>query len=206
MYCYGDKMRRKLLKPIGLLLAGILIQMISHAQEFGQSPEELQRIRDYRLLELYAKEQAKINASRQNTSSDQPYQKANTQVAAPESEELFTAATDGNTNQIGQLLSQGLNINVSNNEGETALHMAAARGHYSTLIYLINQGADVNARTVKNWIPLHHAVRFRHPNIVNYLIKKGAATHAKTTDGLSAIDMANNLKDYRLLSILGARK
>lgn len=123
----------------------------------------------------------------------------------PEAEDLFAAAINGNNAQIGKLLSQGLDINVSNGERETALHMAAARGHYSTVIYLINNGAYVNARTIKNWIPLHHAVRFRHANIVNYLLQRGSSPVARTSDGLSSIDMAKNVNDYRLLSILGAR-
>ncbi len=124
---------------------------------------------------------------------------------APESDDLFLAAVNGNNAQIAKLLAQGLDINVSNTERETALHMAAARGHYSTVIYLINNGAYIKARTVKNWIPLHHAVRFSHPNIVNYLMKRGSSAHEKTSDGLSAIDMARSVNDYRLLSILGAR-
>jgi len=125
--------------------------------------------------------------------------------AAPESDDLFLAAVNGNNAQIDKLLAQGLDINVANRERETALHMAAARGHYSTVIYLINNGAYIKARTVKNWIPLHHAVRFNHPNIVNFLLKRGSSAHDKTSDGLSAIDMARNVNDYRLLSILGAR-
>ncbi|MCF6189048.1 MAG: ankyrin repeat domain-containing protein [Cocleimonas sp.] len=127
------------------------------------------------------------------------------QQARPEAEDLFMAAVNGNNGQIGRLISQGLNINAANAERETALHMAAARGHYSTVIYLINNGAHVNARTVKNWIPLHHAVRFRHANIVNYLLQRGSSAGARTSDGLSAIDMARNANDNRLLSILGGR-
>lgn len=125
--------------------------------------------------------------------------------AVPESDDLFLAAVNGNNAQIAKLLGQGLDINVSNAERETALHMAAARGHYSTVIYLINNGAYIKARTVKNWIPLHHAVRFSHPNIVNFLMRRGSSAHERTSDGLSAIDMARNANDYRLLSMLGAR-
>jgi len=127
------------------------------------------------------------------------------QQPAPEADDLFMAAVNGNNGQIGNLVSQGLNINVANAERETALHMAAARGHYSTVIYLINNGANVNARTVKNWIPLHHAVRFRHANIANYLLQRGSSAGARTSDGLSAIDMARNTNDRRMLSIMGAR-
>jgi len=127
------------------------------------------------------------------------------QRPAPEADDLFMAAVSGNNGQIGRLVSQGLNINIANAERETALHMAAARGHYSTVIYLIHNGAHVNARTVKNWIPLHHAVRFRHANIANYLLQRGSSAGARTSDGLSAIDMARNVNDQRMLSIMGAR-
>ena len=127
------------------------------------------------------------------------------QQAQPEADDLFMAAVNGNNGQIGNLISQGLNINSTNAENETALHMAAARGHYSTVIYLINNGAHVNARTVKNWIPLHHAVRFRHANIANYLLQRGSSAGTRTSDGLSAIDMARNVNDNRMLSLMGAR-
>jgi ankyrin repeat protein len=73
------------------------------------------------------------------------------------------------------------------------------------VIYLVKRGAYVKAATVKNWIPLHHAVRFRHHNIANFLIERGSSAYARTSDGLTAIDMAKNMKDYRLLSILGAQ-
>jgi len=83
--------------------------------------------------------------------------------------------------------------------------MAAAHGHYSTVIYLINHKAYVHSRTVKNWLPLHHATRFNHANIAHYLIQQGASPYARTSDGMSAIDIAKQLKDKRLIYILNGR-
>ncbi|MGK0270947.1 MAG: ankyrin repeat protein [Cocleimonas sp.] len=83
--------------------------------------------------------------------------------------------------------------------------MASARGHFEAVMVLVRNGANVNARTVKKWIPPHHAVRFRQANIVNFLVQLGASANVRTSDGLSSIDMANNNRDYRILSILGAR-
>ena len=194
-------------KFIGIVLVGLFAQSTSHAQ----TPEEQQRIREMRLLEWHAQEQAQNNSYQQgqgqyeaqNVSFDQPYQQA--PVAAPDREDLFNAASSGNIQQIQKLISQGLDINVSNAERETALHMAAARGNFEAVMYLVKSGANVNAQTVKNWIPLHHAVRFRHPNVVNFLIQRGSYAAARTSDGLSPVDMARNNNDYRLLSILGAR-
>lgn len=157
--------------------------------------QQQNKIREYRLQQWQAQ---------QKNIQPQQYQQENTQVT-PDAEDLFDAATNGNVEQVRRLLAQGLDINISNRERETALHMAAARGHYPLVIYLVNNGAYINAATVKNWVPLHHAVRFRHPNIVNFLMKRGSSATRRTSDGLSAIDMARNANNYRLLSLLGAR-
>lgn len=124
----------------------------------------------------------------------------------PDAEDLFRAASSGNVDLISRLLSQGVNINASNRERETALHMAAAKGHYSAVIYLVKNGANVNALTVKNWIPLHHAVRFRHHNIAKYLIQQGSYVAARTSDGLSATDMARTANNKYMLSIISTRR
>ncbi|MEB8431275.1 ankyrin repeat domain-containing protein [Cocleimonas sp. KMM 6892] len=208
-----NTMRKLLLSLITLLIVGLNFVSVSHAQDYnnGQTSLEQQRIREMRLLEWYAQqqqaEQGVPQSATQNVSGNQPYNapRAPAPVATPEADDLFAAANAGNVNQLRTLLSQGLDINVSNRERETALHMAAARGHYSAVIFLVNKGAYVNAPTVKNWIPLHHAVRFRHPNIVNFLINHGSSPQSRTSDGLTAVDMARNVNDYRLLSILGAR-
>ena len=127
------------------------------------------------------------------------------QAAVPRRDAIFEAATTGNVRLIGQLISQGVNVNQANRERETALHMAAAKGHYSAVIYLLNHGANINARTINNWLPIHHATRFRHAQIANYLKQKGSPIYAKTSDGLSAVDMAKALNDRRILGIFGVR-
>ena len=211
-------MRSFSLKLIGIIVVGLFAQVACQAQDWnGQSAAEQQRIREIRLLEWHAQQQAGQNVQQQqyieqgqnqvqpqNISLNQPYQQAPA-AATPEREDLFNAASAGNMQQINKLLSQGLDVNVSNSERETALHMAAARGHYEAVMLLVRKGAYVNAPTIKNWIPLHHAVRFRHPNIANFLIQRGSSAQARTSDGLTAIDMASNNRDYRLLSILGER-
>ena len=206
-------MRKLLITFITTLFIGLNFFSVSQAQDItsDQTALEQQRIREMRLLEWYAQqqqaEQAIPQSAPQNVSADQPYHspRSPAPIAAPEAEDLFAAANAGNVNQLRTLLSQGLDINISNRGRETSLHIAAAKGHYSAVIFLVNKGAYVNAKTVKNWIPLHHAVRFRHPNIVNFLINHGSKAHSRTSDGLTAVDMARNVNDYRLLSILGAR-
>jgi len=206
-------MKRFTTKKVGIFVIATLANMSIQAQDLNrQSSAAEQRMYEMQLLEQYAQEQAlqqqNINqntqAPAQNVSLNQPYQPAPA-VTAPERQDLFDAANAGNIQQIKKLLSQGMDINVYNDQRETALHMAAARGHYQAVIFLVKSGAYVNAPTVKNWIPLHHAVRFRHPNIVNFLVQRGSSPQARTSDGLTAVDMARNNRDYRLMSIMGAR-
>jgi len=175
------------------------------------TPEEQQLWEDAYQAEQARAEKAKaLQTQRQAQYRINPrpvvYQpRANQPQQAPEAGELFDAATSGNVQRIGQLLSQGIDVNVSNAERETALHMAAARGQYRAVIYLVKNGAYVSARTIKNWIPLHHATRFNHPNIVNYLLQHKSSARAQTSDGMSSIDMAKTVNNNRMLSILGAR-
>lgn len=125
--------------------------------------------------------------------------------ATPHAEDLFSAATNGDIGRIARLLNQGLNVNIANDQRETALHMATAKGRYQAVIYLINHGANIHARTVNNWLPIHHAARFRRAVIANYLIQRGSSPYARTSDGLSAIDMARATRDQRLLGVFHAK-
>jgi len=155
--------------------------------------------------QIKQKPASKVTHRLRQTSKTPPKYQPQITNKKPDPKVLFNAASSGNNQIIARLLSQGININIANNEGETALHMAAAHGHYSTVIYLINHKAYLNARTIKNWLPLHHATRFRHANIANYLKQQGSSPYARTSDGLSAIDMAKSLNDKRLIHILTAR-
>ena len=180
----------------------ITVPSTPEEQQLWEDAYEAEQARAEKAKALQTQRQAEYRTN-SRTVVYQP--RANQFQQAPDAEELFDAATSGNVQRIGQILSQGIDINASNAEGETALHMAAARGQYSAVIYLVRNGAYVSARTVKDWIPLHHATRFNHPNIVNYLLQHNSSAQAQTSDGMSAIDMARTVNNNRMLSILGAR-
>jgi len=180
----------------------ITVPSTPEEQQLWEDAYEAEQARAEKAKALQTQRQAEYRTN-SRTVVYQP--RANQFQQAPDAEELFDAATSGNVQRIGQLLSQGIDINASNAEGETALHMAAARGQYRAVIYLVRNGAYVSARTVKDWIPLHHATRFNHPNIVNYLLQHNSSAQAQTSDGMSAIDMARTVNNNRMLSILGAR-
>ena len=180
----------------------ITVPSTAEEQKLWEEAFQAEQLRAEKARALQKARQAQYRANPKPVVYQPEYQQ---EQFIPEADDFFDAASSGNVQQLGQLLAQGIDVNTANAEGETALHMAAARGQYRAVIYLVKNGAYVNAKTVKNWIPLHHATRFNHPNIVNYLLKYNASAYQRTSDGLSAIDMARNLNDNRLLSVLGAR-
>ena len=168
------------------------LQQLLQSQQHGQSQKDSQQQRQLHKM-LQQKDIAKAARA--------PASKA--PILGNDS--LFDAASRGDVPMIRSLLNQGMDTNAGNAERETALHMAAAKGHYSAVIYLINHGADMGSRTVTNWLPIHHATRFGHTQIANYLKQRGSSPYARTSDGLSAIDMAKENGDQRMLAILRFR-
>lgn len=88
--------------------------------------------------------------------------------------DLLEAAREGDLHKAKELLAEGIGVNVSDNEGNTPLHLAAGSGHVSVVRLLIAQGADVNARNDQNWTPLHKAAREQHKEIFDMLAASGA--------------------------------
>jgi len=90
---------------------------------------------------------------------------------------LITAAATGDLNELQIILSRSssmtprhatattpivhtsIDINTSDYNGRTALHLAAAAGHESALVFLISKGANVNVADIWGGTPLDDAIR-----------------------------------------------
>lgn len=60
---------------------------------------------------------------------------------------LFSPAYDGQLNLVKEVVNKGVDINLQDQNGETALHKAARKLHGEVVEYLVAQGADI---TIKN--------------------------------------------------------
>lgn len=125
-----------------------------------------------------------------------------TSGARPDPRQLLDASLRGDLALVQELVRQKVNIQFANEDGERALHMAASRGHLAIVIFLINHGANMNARTVNNWIPLHHAIRFNHPVVANYLLAKGAPPYFRTADGVNSLQIAETMRNQKMISLV----
>lgn len=93
---------------------------------------------------------------------------------------LHEAARDGDIAQVQSHFLRGANIDETDKDGSTPLHLAASRGHKGVAEMLIASGAKVNTgrRTDRN-TPLHLAAGKGHKDVVELLINKGADVKAK---------------------------
>ena len=96
-----------------------------------------------------------------------------------------------NDSWVGFLLNKGINTEIKDRDGNTALHDAALVGDPTALAYLITMKARVNATNNNGETPLILAVHRRDIDAVHALIDAGADPKIQDTiAGKSALDYA----------------
>jgi len=93
---------------------------------------------------------------------------------------LSEAVKDGNFERVKSFITEGSDVNVSNENGLSPLHMAAYKGHKDIAELLILSGANVNAGDKRDTTPLHLAADRGYRNIAELLIQNGANVNAVT--------------------------
>lgn len=72
------------------------------------------------------------------------------------------------------LLEQGIDVDVTNNEGQTPLHLAASQELVEMVTFLLENHADVHATDNDGWDALMYAVSNGSPEVVKVLVEHGA--------------------------------
>ena len=67
-----------------------------------------------------------------------------------DSEEFFTAVEKGDVKKAAALLEAGIDPNLQDQAGWTALHWASYGGHLEVVKYLLEKGANVNFKDANN--------------------------------------------------------
>jgi glutaminase len=91
---------------------------------------------------------------------------------------LCWAASQGDLDEVRALIASGVDPNIGDYDGRTALHLAASEGHREVVAYLLNQGADPSP--VDRWggTPAADAKRGGHKDIADSLERGSNGTHA----------------------------
>ena len=87
--------------------------------------------------------------------------------------QLFDMARAGNMDLVAYI-DQGLNVDLTNHEGNTLLMLAAYNGNPELVRALIERGADVNRLNDRHQSPLAGAIFKKEDEVVSALIDAGA--------------------------------
>ncbi len=115
---------------------------------------------------------------------------------------LFLAIFSENFDCVKMLVSQGIDINVSDLGGWTPLHEAAYNGTIEMLTLLLSHGADINAQDCWGHTPLHGAARDGWDDYVQLLLDYNADPLIKDIEGRNAFDVAKLGNNKKLIKLL----
>ena len=80
---------------------------------------------------------------------------------------LCWAASNGDFQEVQQLVARGINVNDADYDGRTALHLAASEGHHRIVNYLMQKGAKLDATDRWGNTPLEDARRNKHEAVID---------------------------------------
>ncbi|XP_061545778.1 ankyrin-3-like isoform X11 [Phycodurus eques] len=112
------------------------------------------------------------------------------------------AARAGNLEKVLDYLKCGVEINICNQNGLNALHLASKEGHVEVVADLLKLSAAVDAATKKGNTALHIASLAGQTEVVKELVTYGANVNAQSQNGFTPLYMAaqeNHLEVVRFL-------
>ncbi|XP_078498800.1 ankyrin-3 isoform X25 [Lissotriton helveticus] len=117
------------------------------------------------------------------------------------------AARAGNLEKALDYLKSGVDINICNQNGLNALHLASKEGHVEIVTELLQRGADVDASTKKGNTALHIASLAGQAQVVTVLVTNGANVNSQSQNGFTPLYMAaqeNHLEVVKFLLANGS--
>ncbi|KAM6898672.1 ankyrin-1-like isoform 2-T2 [Lycodopsis pacificus] len=100
------------------------------------------------------------------------------------------SARAGNLEKALDYLKNGVDINICNQNGLNALHLASKEGHVEVVAELIKRGANVDAATKKGNTALHIASLAGQTDVVKELVTHSANVNAQSQNGFTPLYMA----------------
>ncbi|KAI4326480.1 hypothetical protein MLD38_031791 [Melastoma candidum] len=106
---------------------------------------------------------------------------------------LHEAATANRVDMMEALWKglKGLDINMTDANGRTPIHVAADNGSLEAIKFCVSVGGDVDVLDANGWSPLHYAARNGSYETVEYLVDHAMYTkHAVNVEGKTALSVA----------------
>ncbi|KAG5272708.1 hypothetical protein AALO_G00168470 [Alosa alosa] len=119
------------------------------------------------------------------------------------------AARSGNLDKALDHIKNGIDINLANQNGLNALHLASKEGHVKMVLELLHHGINLETTTKKGNTALHIAALAGQEKVVAELAHFGANVNAQSQKGFSPLYMAaqeNHLEVVKFLLENGANQ
>jgi Mg2+ and Co2+ transporter CorA len=108
---------------------------------------------------------------------------------------LLVSAANGDIETLKALLASGVDANLQNAAGQSALHLAVRKNHKQAVRWLVlKYSADVALQDHNGDSALHLAVRngSANANIVEMLLQRGADVNLRNRTGMSVLELASH--------------
>jgi len=102
---------------------------------------------------------------------------------------LQDAAESGQLDKVRDLIAAGAQIDIADENGMQALHIAVYRSRLSVVKFLLEKGARIDAVDDEGWTPLHYV---DHLPVAEFLLEAGADPAAVNKDGKMPVNVADD--------------
>ncbi|XP_072234551.1 protein phosphatase 1 regulatory subunit 16A [Leuresthes tenuis] len=169
--------------------------------------ERLKHAQKRRAQQLKAWAQMEKEAARgSRAKADKKKKTHNNRVTFPNSITLLDAAARNDLQEVRELLNSGVNPDLVNEDGLTALHQCCIDDFVEIVQCLLDAGASANACDSELWTPLHAAATCGHTGLVQLLIQAGADLLAVNADGNMPYDLCEDEATLELLEMVMAEQ
>ena len=116
---------------------------------------------------------------------------------------IINASYKGDEKTVREILDSGVDKDVRDALGATALHQAVFQKNITVVKLLLDYGFDPNAVAERNgYTPLHNAVAANNPAAAKLLLDYGASKRIKSNQGYTPLELARKGEKRDMINIL----
>uniref|UniRef100_A0A8C6W019 Ankyrin 3 n=1 Tax=Nothobranchius furzeri TaxID=105023 RepID=A0A8C6W019_NOTFU len=101
-----------------------------------------------------------------------------------------------------EVVAELLKLGATVDKGNTALHIASLAGQTEVVKELVTNGANVNAQSQNGFTPLYMAAQENHLEVVRFLLENSASQSIATEDGFTPLAVALQQGHDQVVSLL----
>jgi len=105
-------------------------------------------------------------------------------------EDYIKTFENGDLDAIKCFIDAGIDLNIKNKNGYTALILAAKHNNLEMAKLLISKGANLNVQSKLGWTALMYAAYARFIDMTKLLINSGADLHIESDDNITTLNCA----------------